>query len=88
MTVGSEPNDLLKCSVNSISYNFVTRVGHLYMADDNCCDMAGCIKLFTSIDRHCRRIDTFAGVVPDVVYMCPLGSWGAYVYNGPRLVRE
>ena len=88
MTVIGKPNDLLKCSVNSISYNFVTRVGHLYMADDNCCDMAGCIKLFTSVDPKCRRIDTFAGYVPDVVYIRPAGKWNAYVYNGPRLVRE
>ncbi|SEP45341.1 hypothetical protein SAMN02990966_06494 [Rhodospirillales bacterium URHD0017] len=59
----------IMCDVRGIAYDFERRIGRLYMAEDNCCDMSGCIEFFSGIDPDVRRIETFAGEVPDTVYI-------------------
>jgi hypothetical protein len=57
------------CEVRSIAYDFDRRLGRLYMAEGNCCDMSGCIGFFVGVDPAVRHIETFAGDMPDTVYV-------------------
>jgi hypothetical protein len=38
------------------------------MADGNCCDMDGCVAVFTAIDPQVCAIATFSGINKDTVY--------------------
>ena len=67
----------LQCDVRSLTYDFKTRIGTLEMPPDNCCDMLGCIHLFERIDVEVKRIDTFAGSIPDTSYKLSTKGWVA-----------
>jgi len=69
--------DLVTC-IESLSYDFVQKVGVLCMPELCCCDMSGCIRVFQAIDPDVRRVDTISGDKADVVYMKNEGKWGVY----------
>ena len=50
----------------------------LDMAEGNCADMSGAIKVATALCVSVRRIDTYASGVADTVYtLGPDGEWPA-----------
>ena len=72
-------NDLY-CFVRRVEYDFELRTGTLYMGDNSCTDMAGCIKLFKAIDPSVQLILTFAGMKPDTAYhRIGKGDWDAVI---------
>jgi len=78
----------LSCTVELLSYNFDDEngMGLLFMAPLNCCDMSGCIKLFSAIDPNVRRILTYAGGVPDTEYLKDgSGEWVAIDHRPGRV---
>lgn len=72
-------NDKLHCDVLKIEYDFEARAGRLLMAEENCCDMGGCIGLFEGIDSHVMLIETFSGDEADTLYRrSKAGDWNAH----------
>lgn len=67
----------LKCGVDRLEYDFRAGKGVLHMRVGDCCDMAGCIELFQTIDPHVEAIDTFSGKKPDTSYWLVRGEWKA-----------
>jgi hypothetical protein len=67
----------VQCTVIALTYDFVNREGRLVMAKNNCCDMDGCINLFTDIDPEVRMIETFAGDLRDTLYLRSRDKWVA-----------
>lgn len=47
------------------------------MGENHCCDMSACIALFTSIDPNVSKIETFAGKIPDTIYLLTPDGWYA-----------
>lgn len=74
----SKHDNRLVCGVRELTYDFRTRVGRLHLPDLECCDMAGCLEIFTHIDPDVTRIETFSGRRPDTVYQRVDGTWTAY----------
>lgn len=72
-------NDQLACFVKSISYDYDAKRGRLNMEERNCCDMSGCIDLFTRIDPDVNRIHTYTGNTPDTYYIHKRGEWTAHL---------
>jgi hypothetical protein len=67
----------LKAAVKSISYDFDTKIGNLYMPDMCCTDMSGCIAFFQRIDPRVESIYTFSNGVRDTSYHLRGGEWRA-----------
>jgi len=68
----------LMCEPVKVEYDFVKRRGFLYMADGDCCDMTGCILLFSRMDQDVERIDTISGDKPSTSYVLSNGNWRAF----------
>lgn len=66
----------LMCEPVRIEYDFTRRRGLLVMAEGDCCDMNGCIKLFQAMDQDVTLIDTYSGHVRDTSYVLVAnGMW-------------
>lgn len=55
-------------SIESLTYDFATMVGHLMMPRDSYANMGAAIALFEAIDARVREIHTFNGDLRDVLY--------------------
>ena len=68
----------LQCYVRAVRYDPARRLGSLYMDEDSCCDMDGCIAVFEEIDPEVEVIVTWAAAARDTVYRrCGGGRWAA-----------
>jgi hypothetical protein len=67
----------LVCNVLWLHYDFIKEIGTIAFPEDNCCDMGGVIKIFTSIDEDCKDIQTYAGDKKDTRYLRRHGDWKA-----------
>ena len=65
----------MQCDVLSFRYDFVRRMGGLFMGENQCCDMSACIRFFEAIDKRVARIHTYAGVTPDTAYLLTANGW-------------
>ena len=72
-------HETCQCEVLRIEYDFIKRLGFLWMANDDGSDMDGCIETFMAIDRRVTRIITMAGSVTDTIYFKKAGKWRSYV---------
>lgn len=72
---------VIKATVNSISYDFVTKAGYVYLPDASNVNMAGCIEFFTNIDPEVARIYTFAGGEIDTCYWRHGDEWQSATVN-------
>ena len=93
------PRPDLVTRVLSLSYDFCTREGTLFMPEYCCTDMTGAIRLFVAIDPEVERIFTRSGDVPDTYYVraddddhdgashFDSGWWLAVRVSRPRRVR-
>lgn len=70
-------HDGLMCRVRRLEYDFETRRGALFLPPCNCTDMGGCIALFRRVDRHVKRIETWAGTDQDTTYVRGADGWQA-----------
>ncbi len=61
-------DERLKCHVVSLTYDFRSQTGQVYLLDGDCCDMTGCVALFQGIDPKVTAIDTYSGDKADTVY--------------------
>lgn len=70
-----------ECYVDSMSYDFETKGGRLYIEDGGYCDMMGTIDVFMQIDPTVEFIGTYSGVKPDVCYvrLPGLPDWDAFL---------
>lgn len=65
----------LMCDVQSISYNFDTKIGTVQIGY-GCTDMSGTIDLFTKIDPEVRGVYTFStGLRQDTFYTRTKSGW-------------
>lgn len=71
-------NEQLKCAVNRMAYDWRSAIGRIWLAPDHCCDMNGCIRMFTALDPKVISIFTFQGEADDTVYMKVHGEWRAF----------
>ncbi len=81
MTVIGKNNveEQLRCEPWALAHDFRTHFGKLTVAEGHCCDMEGCIALFERIDPEVKLIETYAGDVPDTLYVrLSTGKWTAY----------
>jgi hypothetical protein len=67
----------LGCAPLELHYDFAAATGALIMADGHCCNMEGCVELFTAIDARVGVIVTFSGLEKDTVYMRHGQGWQA-----------
>lgn len=67
----------LGCEVVSLTYDFCSGTGELFLPDRNCCDMTGCVKMFESIDPQVSTIKTYSGDKPDTAYRKEGAEWKA-----------
>nr|WP_157808485.1 hypothetical protein [Brucella intermedia] len=71
-------HDGMQCYVNCIHYDFHTKTGTVFMEEDACTDMSGCIAFFERIDPYVMTVRTLAGEEEDTIYQrCP-GHWSAF----------
>jgi hypothetical protein len=70
-------DDRLQCRLISLTYDFRTRTGQVYLFEGDCCDMTGCVTLFEGIDSEVTAVDTFAGDKADAVYRKQGRKWSA-----------
>lgn len=75
----------LWCFILRVAYDFEKRLGTLEMEPYNCCDMRGCISYFGGIDPAVKRIETFAGGVPDTFYVRSGRRWAAFESKKPGI---
>jgi hypothetical protein len=75
--VANKTEDRLQCEVLKLTYDFKSQRGDLRIAEDECCDMSACIKLFEAIDSGVRKIETYAGDVLDTIYWRSGFGWEA-----------
>ncbi|WP_247997509.1 hypothetical protein [Brucella tritici] len=68
----------MQCYVNSIHYDFHTKTGTVFMAEDSCTDMSGCIAFFERIDPQALLVRTLAGEEDDTVYRRGPRRWSAF----------
>lgn len=64
-------DEQLMCNVLRLEYDFVTKIGKLYLPYGDCTDCPGTIARFQSIDAAARRIYVYSGAALDIVYECP-----------------
>lgn len=78
-----------QCMLESVQYDFTTRIGHLVMGPMSAADMQGCIDIFTGLDPKVEAIVTWrtdpAGLVRDTSYLLHKGEWRAIPHNRPGL---
>lgn len=67
----------LHCYVHRVEYDFDAMVGKLWMPEGSNCDMHGCTTMFDAIDPYAERIETYAGIFPDTVYVKNGKKWEA-----------
>ena len=79
-------DERLICFVDSLSYDFNSHTGKLYVANGGCCDMTGCIKLFKAIDPQVTTILPYSGGKEDVYYKKVDTKWKSYS-PGTEIVR-
>ena len=75
-------DDRLGCLPNSLTYDFNSHTGKLYIKERGCCDMVGCIRVFKSIDPLATKILTYSGGKKDVSYQKDNMKWKAYDPDG------
>jgi hypothetical protein len=68
VTPGRVFHPQMQCFVESVSYDFETRVGVVTLRDGGCTDMSGTIKTFVKIDPKVQQIHVFSDGVLDIVY--------------------
>ncbi|QKC99198.1 hypothetical protein EB231_35010 [Mesorhizobium sp. NZP2298] len=68
-------HDTMQCYVRSVAYDFYTGVGTVFMEEDSCTDMSGCIDVFERMDSKVRRIETYAGARQDTTYIKVNCEW-------------
>lgn len=73
----------LKCSVVSLTYDFGSHTGQLYLLAGDCCDMTSCVALFEGIDPKVTAIDTYSGDEADTMYRKDRTEWHALVPSEP-----
>lgn len=76
-------DERLKCHVVSLTYEFHTHTGQLYLLDGDCCDMTGCVALFEGIDPEVKAIKTYSGDKADTVYRKKGTEWNALLLRKP-----
>lgn len=57
-------HDEMVTSVRRITYDFIRRVGRVFMEGDCCTDMNGAIQVFLRMDAAVRETVTVAGETP------------------------
>jgi hypothetical protein len=73
-------NEETQCYVERLEYDFEHRAGKLFMGENSCTDMSGCIRLFSRIDPMVELIETFASPSHprrDTAYRRRNGKWQA-----------
>lgn len=71
----------LMCNITSLTYNFDEKELLLYFPEGNCCDMRAAIRIAEGIDKDARQIQTFAGGVPDTVYVFVGKQWTSAMFD-------
>jgi hypothetical protein len=73
-------NTKLQCEIVGLQYDFKAKTGLLYMGENSCCDMGGCLDLFKAIDKGVRIILTYSGSAQDTsYYKLNDKEWSAYL---------
>ena len=70
-------NDRLMCNVVSLTYDFRSHTGQLYLSDGDCCDMTGCVAIFEGIEPKVTAINTHSGDQSDTMYRKEGTEWRA-----------
>lgn len=71
-------DETLQCYAKSLEYDFEKKVGIVWLGENSCTDMTGCIGLFHLIDDNVNTIYTMAGPRRDTVYVRGAdGEWSA-----------
>lgn len=76
-------DERLMCDVVSLSYDFRSHTGQLYLPDGSCCDMRGCVALFEAIDPKVTAINTHSGDKADTAYRKKGTEWKALLSRKP-----
>ena len=71
-------DERLGCCLESLTYDFNTHSGKLYISGYGCCDMSGCIDFFESIDPHVSQIFPYSKQ-NDVFYKKIESEWKSYI---------
>ena len=68
-------NTILKCSLIGWFYNISKNTFELYFPKNHCCDMHGAIHFVNILAPDCKKIMTYSGEKPDVMYKLSKGDW-------------
>jgi N6-adenosine-specific RNA methylase IME4 len=83
----NNPDDMMKCHVKNVFYDFVAKAGIVHLPAGECVDMEGCINYFWNIDHDVRFIATFAGDFVDTCYERVRWGWIVAI-DGPTHERH
>ncbi len=78
-------DDRLMCAVQSLTYDFRSKTGHLRLEDGHCTDATGCIRFFEQIDPAVETVVTWSGTRRDTSYQrSERGDWTAQAAGRPE----
>jgi hypothetical protein len=70
-------DERLMCHAVSLTYDFGSHTGRLFLPGRDRCDMTGCVKMFEGIDPKVTAIQTYSGNKPTTMYRKDGGEWRA-----------
>ena len=71
-------DERMQCPVERLMYDWMTKIGRVYLGVSGCSDMTGCLQVFSAIDADVQTILTFSDDAPDTIYERDgTGQWQA-----------
>jgi hypothetical protein len=70
-------DERLMCHAVSLTYDFGSHTGRLFLPGRDLCDTAGCVKIFESIDPNVTAIQTYSDNKPTTKYRKDGAGWRA-----------
>jgi hypothetical protein len=70
----------MQCFVESIKYDFESRLGTVFVHEDGCTDMSGAIATFKRIDPKVEMVVVYSGDDLDIVYQRRNKDWDAHCF--------
>jgi hypothetical protein len=72
----------LMCEPIRVLYDFRARIGYVFMADGDCCDMTGCVNFFKRMDQDVEVVFTHSeGRIDTSYWRDAKGEWHARTFS-------
>jgi len=85
-TPGRRFHKRVRAFVHSVTYNFETRIGTIWLQDGGSSDFTGSIETIKQIDPEARRVEVYRNDQLDIIYAGAGSEWKSFdVRRGARM---